>query len=297
MKIVISGASGFLGSALDAHLRRRGIEVMRLVRHSASDPATEQQWDPSSGDLDPIVLSGADAVINLNGRSISQGRWSARVKAELRSSRLDATRTIVHAIHRSNNPPPVLINASASGFYGDRGDEALDEKTGPGEGFLAGLSLEWEEAALEAQSQATRVVLIRLGMVLGNGAALEKMLPSFKLGLGGPMGSGRQWWPWIAMTDVIGAVDHILAHGDLAGPVNLVAPETVTSRDFARALGKHLGRPAVLPAPAFAIKMAFGEMAEALLLSSTKAVPKVLEKSGYTFIAPTLAEAFRVVLG
>jgi len=297
MRIVISGASGFLGSALDAHLRQRGIEVLRLVRHSASDPTTEQRWDPSSGDLDPIVLSGADAVINLNGRNISQGRWSGRVKEELRSSRLDATRTIVHAIRRSNNPPPVLINASATGFYGDRGDESLDETSDPGEGFLADLSREWEAAALEAQSQATRVVLIRLGMVLGNGAALEKMLPPFKLGLGGPMGSGRQWWPWIAMTDVIGAIDHILAHGDLAGPVNLVAPETVTSRDFARTLGEVLGRPAIVPAPAFAIKLALGEMADALLLASTKAVPRVLAETGYRFKAPTLAEAFRMILG
>jgi uncharacterized protein (TIGR01777 family) len=191
----------------------------------------------------------------------------------------------------------VLINASATGYYGDRGDEILDEESDPGVGFLADLSCEWEAVALGTQSEATRVVLLRLGMVLGNGGALGKMLLPFKLGFGGPVGSGNQWWPWIAMTDVIGAVDHILARGDLAGPVNLVAPETVTSRDFAHTLGENLGRPAIVPAPAFAVKLALGEMADALLLSSTRAMPKVLEDTGYRFKAPTLARTFRAILG
>jgi hypothetical protein len=297
MRIIISGASGFVGGALAAHLRQSGVEVTRLVRRPPTDPTTEHQWDPAYGSLDPAVISDADAIINLNGRNISRGRWSARVKDELRSSRLNATRTIVAAIHRSNSPPPVLINASATGYYGDRGDEILDEESDPGVGFLADLSCEWEAVALGTQSEATRVVLLRLGMVLGNGGALGKMLLPFKLGFGGPVGSGNQWWPWIAMTDVIGAVDHILARGDLTGPVNLVAPEAVTSRSFARALGENLGRPAIVPAPAFAVKLALGEMAQALLLASTKVRPKVLEKSGYVFKAPTLAEAFRVVLG
>ena len=297
MKIIVSGASGFVGGGLVAHLRQRGFHVTSLVRRSPSNPGTEQGWDPATGELDPQVISGAGAVINLNGRSISRGRWTAKVKEELRSSRLDATRTIVNALNRTDSPPPVLINASATGFYGDRGDEVLDETSDPGTGFLTDLSRDWEAAALEARSETTRVVLLRLGMVLGNGAALEKMLPPFKLGLGGPMGSGRQWWPWISLDDVIGAVDHVLDHKDLSGPINLVAPEAVTSRDFARALGKHLGRPAVLPAPAFAIKLALGEMAEALLLSSTNVRPMVLEATGYRFKAPTLEEAFRVILG
>jgi len=297
MKIIVSGASGFVGGALVAHLRQRGFQVTSLVRRSPSQAETETRWDPATGELDPMVISGADAVINLNGRNISRGRWTAQAKEELRSSRLDATHTIVEAIGRADVPPALLINASATGFYGDRGDEVLDEASVPGTGFLADLSRDWEAKAVEARSEATRVVLLRLGMVLGNGAALEKMLPPFKLGLGGPMGSGRQWWPWISMDDVIGVVDHILAHKDLTGPVNLVAPEAVTSRDFARTLGRHLGRPAVLPAPAFAIKLALGEMAEALLLSSTKAVPKVLEETGYTFKAPTLAKAFQMILG
>ena len=297
MKIIVSGASGFVGGALVAHLRQQGYHVTSLVRREPTDPAIEARWDPVAGELDPKIISGADAFVNLNGLSISQGRWTPVVKDGLRSSRLDATRTIIDAIGRAAVPPQVLINASATGFYGDRGDEVLDEKSEPGRGFLADLSREWETAAMEAQSESTRVVLLRLGMILGNGAALEKMLPPFKLGFGGPLGSGRQWWPWIAMSDVVGAVDHILSHEAIRGPVNLVAPEAVTSKGFARALGGQLGRPAIIPAPAFAIKLALGEMAEALLLSSTKATPKVLEDTGYRFKAPTLADAFQQILG
>jgi len=297
MKIIISGASGFVGGALVPHLRQQGHHVTSLVRREPTDRAIEARWEPAAGDLDPAIISGTDAVINLNGRSISQGRWTPVVKDELRASRLDATRTIVDVIGRAAAPPPLLINASATGFYGDRGDEVLDEKSEPGQGFLADLSREWEAAAKEAQSESTRVVLLRLGMVLGKGAALEKMLPPFKLGFGGPMGSGSQWWPWIAISDVVGVVDHVLEHRGIRGPVNLVAPEAVTSKGFARALGEYLGRPAIVPAPAFAIKLALGEMAEALLLSSTKATPKVLEDTGYRFKAPTLADAFRSILG
>ncbi len=297
MRIVISGASGFVGGALVAHLRQMGAHVTTLVRREPAEPETETRWDPAAGELQPGVLSGADAVINLNGRSISQGRWTAQVKNELRSSRLDATRTIVEAIGGATARPPLLINASATGFYGDRGDEDLTETSGPGSGFLADLSHAWESAALEARSDSTRVVLLRLGMVLGNGAALKKMLPPFKLGLGGPMGNGCQFWPWIAMDDVLGAIDHFLGHDDIEGPVNLVAPEAVTSKGFARALGKQLGIPAILPAPAFAVRLALGEMADALLLSSTRATPKVLEETNYRFRMPTLAETFSSILG
>lgn len=296
MRVIISGASGFIGGTLVAHLRQRGFEVISLVRRAPRDRANETRWDPVAGKLDEDVLSGAAAVINLSGRNISQGRWTEKVKDELRSSRLDATRTVVEAIGRAVVPPTLLINASATGYYGDRGDEELTEQSAVGSGFLAELSRDWETAALEARSGATRVVTPRLGMVLGHGAALEKMLTPFKLGFGGPMGSGRQWWPWIAMDDVVGAVDHILDRDDIQGPVNLVAPEAATSRGFARALGEHLGRPAVVPAPAFALKLALGEMADALLLSSTKAVPSVLQITGYRFKAPALTEAFRQIL-
>lgn len=297
MRIIISGASGFVGGALVAHLQNENHEVVRLVRRQPADNATERQWDPAASVLDPSALSGVDVVINLNGRSISQGRWSAQVKDELRSSRLDATRTMVEAIARADTPPPLFISASATGFYGDRGDESLSERSTRGDGFLADLAGDWETAALQGESDATRVVLLRLGMILGDGAALAKMLPPFKLGFGGPMGNGRQWWPWIAMDDVLGVIDHVIARGDIRGPVNLVAPETATSKSFARSLGEYLGRPAIVPAPAFAVKLALGEMAEALLLSSTKVRPVVLEETGYEFRAATLAAAFRQILG
>jgi len=297
MKVVISGASGFVGAALVEHLEKQNHDVTRLVRRPPTHEATEHRWDPAVSDLDPQVVSGADVIINLNGRSISLGRWSAAVKQELRSSRLDATRTIVQAITRAEIPPPLLINASATGYYGDRENEELTEESAPGAGFLADLSREWEATALEAQSSETRVVILRLGMILGDGAALTKMLPPFKLGFGGPMGNGRQWWPWIALDDVLGAIDHVIAHREIKGPVNLVAPEATTSKSFARELGEYLGRPAIVPAPAFAVKLALGEMAEALLLSSTKAQPKVLEDTGYEFDASTLAVAFRQILG
>jgi uncharacterized protein (TIGR01777 family) len=189
----------------------------------------------------------------------------------------------------------VLVNASATGFYGDRGDEIVDEGSAAGTGFLADLARDWEAAA-EAADTTTRIVVLRLGMVIGNGGALKKMLPPFKLGLGGPVGSGRQWWPWIGMDDVIGATEHAIGHNQIEGPVNAVAPESATSRSFARALGKHLGRPAVLPTPAFAVKIALGEMAESLLLASTRVRPGVLEDTGYRFHTPTLAETFNATL-
>ena len=296
MKVLISGASGFVGSALTTELKHGGHQVHTLVRRPPAH-AGEERWDPEAGELDPAVLSGVDAVVNLNGRNISQGRWTPQVKDDLRSSRLAATRTIVEALAGSDDPPPLLINASATGFYGSRGDEDLDETAARGDGFLADLAADWEAAAVEAASARTRVVFHRLGMVLGDGGAMSKMLLPFKLGLGGPMGNGRQWWPWIAIDDVVGAVAHVMESPEISGPVNLVAPQAVTSKGFARALGEHLGRPALVPAPAFAIRLAMGEMADALLLSSTKAIPSVLQDTGYTFSSPTLAAAFRNILG
>lgn len=296
MKILISGASGFVGTALTEHLHARGFQVVSLVRRSSTQAEREIPWDPAAGDLDPSAVSGCDVVVNLNGRSIAGGRWTDRVKAELRSSRLDSTRTLVAAIARADEPPPLLISASASGYYGDRGDDTVDESSAPGDGFLADLTRDWEEAALEARSDRTRVVLTRFGMILGDGGALDKMLTPFKLGLGGPIGSGDQWWPWVAMADVVGAVDHVIAHQEIDGPVNVIAPGSATSRQFAKDLGNALGRPAVLPAPAFAVKLAMGEMAEALLLASTRIEPRVLQNTGYTFRAPTLDAAFRQIL-
>jgi uncharacterized protein (TIGR01777 family) len=296
MKVIISGASGLVGSALVPDLTNRGHEVVRLVRPPRRPSPDEAIWDPAIGDLEPSVLDGADVVINLNGRSIGQGRWSPRVKDELRSSRIDATKTIAAAIARCERPPSLLINASAVGLYGDRGEEVLDENSPAGAGFLADLSRDWEKAAAAAASDATRVVLLRFGMIIADGGALEKMLLPFKLGLGGPIGSGRQFWPWVAMADVLGVIRHTMEDRDLSGPVNVVAPQETRCSEFTLILGSVLHRPAVIPAPGFAVRLALGEMADALLLASQRVRPKTLQQHGYEFEKPKLADAIRAAL-
>lgn len=296
MRIVVSGASGLVGSALVPSLEVAGHEVIRLVRTSTGKTPGEAVWNPAAGTLDPAVIDGADAVINLNGRSIAEGRWNSTVKGELRSSRLDSTGTLAQSIGNSQNPPRLLINASAVGYYGDRGDEALDEGSAIGAGFLAELSRDWEKAALAARSERTRVALLRLGVVVAREGALGKMLAPFKLGLGGPIGSGRQFWPWIGIEDVCGIIDFILGHEEIEGPVNAVALQELRCSEFARTLGKVLSRPAFLPMPAFAARLALGEMAESLLLASQRVRPQVLEDHGYAFKRPSLEEAIRSAL-
>jgi len=296
MKIIVSGAGGLIGSHLLPSLEAAGHEVKRLVRPPTEGGPGEIPWNPDAGDLDSSVLDGADAVINLNGRNIGEGRWRPAVKDALRSSRLNATTTITAAINRCDSPPRTLINASAVGYYGDRGDEILDESSPVGEGFLAELSRDWEAAANGVASARTRVVLLRLGMVVARDGALGRMLTPFKLGVGGPIGSGRQFWPWVAIDDVVGIVHFILEKEDVAGPLNLVSPQEIRCAEFARTLGRVLGRPAVLPMPAFAARLALGEMAEALLLASARVRPQALEATGYTFQTPDLDEAIRAAL-
>ena len=294
MRIVISGSSGLVGRWLVPDLEANGHQIVRLVRGEVGPNAGgTARWDPARGELDPGVLSGADAVVNLNGRSIADSRWTARVKEDLRSSRIRSTETLVRAIARATAPPPLLISASAVGYYGDRGDEILDEGSSAGTGFLAELARDWEGAALAAASNRTRVVLLRLAMVVGRGGALERMLLPFKLGAGGPIGSGRQWWPWIAMEDVVGAVRFLLEHPAAEGPLNLAAPQEVRCADFTRTLGRVLNRPSVLPLPAAAARLVMGEMADALLLASARVRPAGLERLGYTFRVPELATAIR----
>jgi len=296
MKIVLSGAGGLIGSTLMPSLEAAGHEVVRLVRPPQEAGPSEEIWDPVSGRLDPAVIDGADAVINLNGRNISDGRWNEAVKRALRASRLEATRTIVEAIERAETPPRVLLNASAVGFYGDRRDEVLAEGSSQGEGFLSELSHDWETAALAAGSDRTRVVLLRLGMVVARGGAVGRMLTPFKMGLGGPVGSGRQFWPWIGIEDVCGATEFVLEHDEIEGPVNLVSPQKLRCSEFAQTLGRVLHRPAFMPMPAFAARFALGEMAETLLLASARVRPKVLEDGGYEYCAPSLDEAIRAAL-
>jgi len=296
MRIIVSGASGLVGSALLPSLQASGHEVVRLVRTSTGNAPGEAAWDPSARTLDPAIIDGADAVINLNGRSIAEGRWNSVVKEELRSSRLDSTTTLADAVGSAENPPGLLINASAVGYYGDRGDEELDEGSAIGAGFLAELSRDWERAALAAKSEHTRVALLRFGVVVARGGALGKMLPPFKLGLGGPIGSGQQFWPWIGIEDVCGVIDFVLGHEEIEGPVNAVAPQEIRCSDFARTFGKVLSRPAFMPMPAFAARLALGEMADSLLLASQRVRPKVLEDSGYSFRHPSLDGAIRSAL-
>jgi len=296
MKIIISGAGGLIGSALMPSLEAAGHEVVRMVRPPRDAGSGEAVWDPASGRLDPAVLSGADAVINLNGRNIGDSRWSARAKEELYRSRLDATNTIVEAIARAEQAPGLLINASAVGYYGDRGNEILDEGSAAGDGFLAELSRDWEAAALRAESDRTRVVLLRLGMVIAGGGALGRMLLPFKLGLGGPIGSGRQFWPWVAMDDVLAAVRFALDNDRLAGPLNLVSPEETRCSDFANTLGRVLHRPAILPMPAFFAKLTLGDMADSLLLASARVRPRALEEAGFVFRVDRLEDAVRRAL-
>lgn len=296
MKIILSGAGGLIGSTLMPSLKVAGHEVVRLVRPPQEAGPSEEIWDPAAGRLDPAVIDGADAVINLNGRNISNGRWNAEEKYALRSSRLEATGTIVEAIACTETPPRMLLNASAVGFYGDRRDEVLDEGSSQGEGFLSELSHDWETAALAAASDRTRVVLLRLGMVVARGGALGRMLTPFKMGLGGPIGSGRQFWPWIGIEDVCVATEFVLEHDKIEGPVNLVSPQELRCSEFAQTLGRVLHRPAFMPMPAFAARFALGEMAEALLLASARVRPRVLEEAGYTFRTPSLEDAVRRAL-
>jgi uncharacterized protein len=296
VRIVVSGASGLIGRSLVASLESDGHRVDRLVRRQPVAARGELPWSPAEGLLEPAALAGVDVVVNLNGRGIGDARWTPRIKRELTASRLEPTRLLARTLALADPPPALLVNASAVGYYGDRGEAEVDESAPPGAGFLADLTNDWEAAARAAASPRTRVVLLRLGMVLGGGGALASMLPLFRLGLGGRIGSGRQWWPWIGIDDVVGAVRHLIDRPDLEGPFNLVAPEQVRCEDFVAALGRVLGRPAALPVPAFAVRLALGEMASALLLASARVRPAALLASGHEFATPHLEAALRRVL-
>lgn len=297
MKVAITGASGLVGRALVPFLTTGGHEVVRLVRR-APEAKDEVRWDPEAGEVDAAALEGVDAVVHLSGENIAGGRWTESRKAILRSSRLGPTALLARTLAGLKRKPKVLVSASAVGYYGDRGDAWVTETDAPAADFLGRLSAEWEKAAEPAASAGIRVVHPRLGVVLSPaGGALGKMLPPFKAGLGGVLGSGAQYTSWIAMDDLLGAIHHLLDRPDLAGPVNATAPEPVTNAVFTKALGRVLGRPTVLPAPAFALRLAFGEMADATLLSSARVRPERLLATGYRFRFPELEGALRHVLG
>lgn len=300
MKILVSGSTGFVGSALVPFLSSGGHEVVRLMRpQSGKGPAgAVVEWDPAAERLEPAALEGMDAVVHLAGENIAAARWTADRKAQIRQSRVRGTRLLASALAQLRRPPRTLVCASAVGYYGNRGDERLTEDSPPGKDFLAEVCQEWEVAAKPAQDKGIRVVYLRIGMVLSPaGGALAKMLTPFRMGVGGIIGSGRQFMSWVALDDLLGIVQHVLRQETLSGPVNAVAPNPVTNREFTKTLGKVLGRPTLFPMPAAAARLAFGEMADALLLSSSRVEPQRLLTSGYRFRYPTLEEALRHLLG
>ena len=297
MRIAVAGASGLIGTALVSHLNSAGHHVIRLVRDPGSRAENARYWNPATGDIDDDAFEGIDGVVNLAGAGIGDRRWSERRKRELRQSRVGATELLVEAMGAAATPPAVLVAGSAVGFYGDRGDEILDEQSGPGTGFLSALAADWEAAAAEAQGAGIRVAIARTGLVVAEGAPfLTRMLPLFKLGLGGPLGSGRQWWPWIALDDQVRGLAFLL-ESEVSGPVNLCAPNPVTNREFTRALASVLRRPAALAVPRFGPRLLLGrELADGLLFSSTRAHPVVLTNSGFEFRHPDLTRTLKEVL-
>ena len=296
MKIAVSGASGLIGSALVPALRDGGHEVLRLVRREARG-ADEVRWNPAAKTIEAVRLEGLDAFVHLSGENIADGHWTDAKKARLRSSRVGSTRFLSETLAGLARKPSVLVSASALGYYGDRGDAWLDETAPPATDFFGQLSVEWEAAAAHAAHAGIRVVHPRTGIVLSpGGGALAKMLLPFQLGVGGKVGSGRQYFSWIALDDVVGVIHHLLARSDLEGAVNVDAPEPVTNAELTKTLGRVLGRPTIMPVPAFALRVAFGEVADALL-ASTRMKPARLLATGYRFRFPELEGALRHVLG
>lgn len=298
LKILVSGSTGLVGRALIPFLTTGGHQVVRLVRRPPRDG--EIQWDPRAGHLDPGQLEGADAVVHLAGENLAS-RWSTARKLAIRDSRVLGTRLLAEALSRLARPPRVLVSASAVGIYGDRGDEALTESSAPSASrsdFLVDVAQEWEAATEPARAAGVRVVRLRSGLVLSPmGGVLGRMLPAFRMGVGGPLGAGRQWMSWISIDDIVGAIHHALMTEGLSGPVNATAPYPVTSREFAATLGRVLGRPAILPVPTTALQLVFGEMADVALLAGARVLPERLVQSGYLFRHAQLEEALRFVLG
>ncbi len=290
MNVALSGASGLIGGALARGLKAAGCRCRRLVRRRPSGP-DEMEWLPERGLADPKAASGLDVIVHLAGENVAAGRWTAARRGRISASRGPATRRLVESLSRLERPPRVFLCASAVGYYGDRGDEPLDEDSASGAGFLASVCEEWEAAARMAEAVCERTVQLRFGIVLSaRGGALARMLPAFRLGLGGRLGSGRQYVPWIHIDDAVAAIRHALER-DIQGPVNLVAPEQVTNLDLTRAIAAALGRPALLPAPAPALRLVFGAMARETLLASARVLPAVLKETGFSCRSPTLGEA------
>jgi uncharacterized protein (TIGR01777 family) len=298
MVVAITGSSGLVGTALVEALTADGHSVRRLVRRPVRDAQREIRWDPAAGTIDAEQLAGVDAIVHLAGENLADHRWTEATKARIRDSRILGTRLLCQTIAGLASKPSVLVSASAVGYYGDRGAEVVDESSPPGHGFLAELCREWEAETHPARDADVRVVNLRLGVVLSrHGGALAKMRTPFKLGLGGVIGGGQQYFSWISLEDVVGAIQFALTAAALAGPVNAVAPQPVTNREFTKTLGRVLGRPTLFPMPAFAARLAFGEMADEMLLYGARVEPHALSSARFAFQHPQLELALRHALG
>ena len=301
-RVLCSGSSGMVGTALRAALAQSGVGVVQLVRRAPRDVG-EIQWDPKRGVMTWAnergtegPLEGLEAAVHLSGVNLAERRWTPAYKREIETSRVESTRVLAKILAGLKRPPKTLLVASATGFYGDRGDELLDEGSSAGKGYLPEICAKWEAASEAARVAGIRVVHLRLGVVIGREGALKKMLPIFKLGLGGRLGSGRQWMSWIGLGDAVRAILFAIKTETLSGPVNIVAPNSVTNAEFTRALGRAVHRPAVLPVPEFALKVMFGEMAEEALLASTRAMPGKLISAGFRFEHATVDGAIDAAL-
>jgi hypothetical protein len=290
MKIAITGSTGLVGSALVSFLTGAGHEVLRMKRPG--------HWNPEQGTVDLVALDAKDAVVHLAGENIASGRWTASKKARIRESRVKGTRLIAESLAALAQPPGVMVCASAIGFYGNRGNELLTEESGPGQGFLSDVCRQWEAATNPATRRGIRVVHLRTALVLSRkGGPLGKMILPFKLGIGGKIGSGKQYWSWISLDDMCAAILHCIQSVALHGPVNIVSPSPVTNLEFTRALGRVLSRPTVFPLPAFAARLALGEMADALLLASARVEPSKLHSSRFMFRDREIEATLRNLLG
>lgn len=303
MKVAVTGATGLVGGALSRNLIQAGHRVVALARNpeKAREKVPQVEavaWDATSGISPGQALEGLDAVVHMAGESLAAGRWTSRRKRTIVESRISGTRNLVEALSKCSSPPKVLVNASAIGYYGSSEDELFEETNPAGQDFLAQLCQQWESQARRATKSGVRVVLVRSGFILSTeGGALPRMLPPFKMGLGGPLGSGKQWMSWIHIEDEVGAILYAIEKEGLEGPLNLTAPNPVTNADFTRALGKALRRPAFFPVPGFVLRLMLGEMAKTLLLSGQRVVPRELEKGGYRFHFSDLDEALDDLLG